>query len=63
MLKGLSRMNLPRALTRPAKTFLLLGPRGTGKSTWLNAAFPGALTIDLLDSSRFLTLSRDPSSL
>ena len=45
-------MNLPRALPRPAKSFLLLGPRGTGKSTWLAAAFPGALSIDLLDSSR-----------
>jgi len=56
-------MNLARVITRPAKTFLLLGPRGTGKSTWLAATFPGALTIDLLDSSRFLTLSRDPSAL
>jgi predicted AAA+ superfamily ATPase len=56
-------MNLTRALVRPAKTFLLLGPRGTGKSTWLSAAFPGALLIDLLDSSRFLALSRDPASL
>jgi predicted AAA+ superfamily ATPase len=41
----------------------LLGPRGTGKSTWLAGAFPQALTIDLLDSSRFLALSRDPSGL
>jgi predicted AAA+ superfamily ATPase len=56
-------VNLPRAIARPAKTFLLLGPRGTGKSTWLAGAFPHALTIDLLDSSRFLALSRNPSAL
>ncbi|MFM9196040.1 MAG: ATP-binding protein [Planctomycetia bacterium] len=56
-------MQLPRIVARPTKTFLILGPRGTGKSTWLAAAFPGALTIDLLDSARFLTLSRDPSAL
>jgi uncharacterized protein len=56
-------MPLDRVVTTPSKTFLLLGPRGTGKSTWLRQAFPGALTIDLLDSSRFLALSRDPASL
>ncbi len=56
-------MALERFLKAPAKSFLLLGPRGTGKSTWLAAAFPRALTIDLLDASRFLALSRDPSLL
>ncbi len=29
-----------------ATTFLLMGPRGTGTSKWLTAAFPGAVTID-----------------
>lgn len=56
-------MPLERFLKAPAKSFLLLGPRGTGKSTWLTAAFPRALTIDLLEASRFLALSRDPSLL
>ncbi len=56
-------MPLERFIKAPAKSFLLLGPRGTGKSTWLTAAFPRALTIDLLDASRFLALSRDPSAL
>ena len=56
-------MPLDRVVTPPSKTFLLLGPRGTGKSTWLAQAFPRALTIDLLDSRRFLALSRDPASL
>ena len=56
-------MTLGRLINAPTKSFLLLGPRGTGKSTWLASAFPRALTIDLLDSSRFLALSRDPSAL
>ncbi len=32
----------------PAGHFFLLGPRGTGKSTWLRAAYPDALWLDLL---------------
>lgn len=30
-------------------SFFLLGPRGTGKSTWLDECMPDALTLDLLD--------------
>jgi hypothetical protein len=56
-------LHLHRIVPTPTKTFLLRGPRGTSKSTWLADAFPRALTIDLLDSSRFLALSRDPASL
>ncbi|MCX6131302.1 MAG: AAA family ATPase [Proteobacteria bacterium] len=52
------RVNLP-----PTKSFLLLGPRGTGKSTWLRSILPDALVIDLLDSSRFLKLSQNPAYL
>lgn len=29
--------------------FFLLGPRGTGKSTWLRTIFPDAMVVDLLD--------------
>lgn len=36
-------MPLERVLEAPAKSFLVLGPRGTGKSTWLSGAFPRAL--------------------
>ena len=32
----------------PAGHFFLFGPRGTGKSTWLRAAFPDAVRVDLL---------------
>ena len=56
-------MPIERLVQPPAKSFLLLGPRGTGKSTWLAQAFPRCLTIDLLDSRRFLALSSDPSAL
>ena len=47
----------------PEKSFVLLGPRGTGKSTWLRAVLPEALFIDLLDSERYLQFSRNPSDL
>ncbi len=38
-----------RFLRYSTQSCLLLGPRGTGKSTWLRAAFPKALWLDLLD--------------
>jgi predicted AAA+ superfamily ATPase len=36
-----------RRLAAPQQSFLLLGPRGTGKSTWLRARFPDAHVVDL----------------
>jgi predicted AAA+ superfamily ATPase len=51
---------IPRLLQRPDRSFFLFGPRGTGKSTWLQQGFPAELRLDLLDSSLFLELSRDP---
>ena len=38
-------------------SFFLFGPRGTGKSTWLEAALPKALRIDLLRESTFVELA------
>ena len=35
------------------QSFFLLGPRGTGKSTFVRATFPGALYIDLLQGVSF----------
>ncbi|MXW35190.1 MAG: ATP-binding protein [Acidobacteria bacterium] len=35
-------------LRPPSGHFFLFGPRGTGKSTWLQATFPNAARIDLL---------------
>ena len=54
---------LPRLLQRPDRSFFLFGPRGTGKSTWLQQVLPDALRLDLLDASLFLELSRDPHRL
>ena len=54
---------IPRLLQRPDRSFFLFGPRGTGKSTWLERVLPDALRLDLLDASLFLELSRDPHRL
>lgn len=51
---------IPRLLERPDRSFFVFGPRGTGKSTWLQQVLPEALRLDLLDASLFLELSRDP---
>ena len=54
---------IPRFLQRPDRSFFLFGPRGTGKSTWLQQVLPDALRFDMLDASLFLELSRDPHRL
>lgn len=52
-----------RQLTRPQTSILLLGPRGTGKSTWIEQNFPEATYYDLLNSGEALRLSKAPQSL
>lgn len=52
-----------RLLQPPKDSALLLGPRATGKSTWLGQAFPGAATYDLLDTGLALRLARQPGEL
>jgi len=49
-----------RLLRCPERSFFLFGPRGTGKSTWLGQVLPEAVRFDLLDTSLYLELSRDP---
>ena len=39
---------VPRSITPPEGSYFLLGPRGTGKSTWLLHSYPKAIRIDLL---------------
>lgn len=39
---------IQRFLTAPEDHFLLFGPRGTGKSTWLKQTFPAAAVLDFL---------------
>ncbi len=39
---------IPRKMVPPKDSYFLLGPRGTGKSTWLLHNYPNATRIDLL---------------
>lgn len=55
-------MYFSRSLKRPSKSFFLLGPRGTGKSTLLGT-FPFQLTLDLLKSKDRLQYLNNPSLL
>jgi hypothetical protein len=49
---------------RVAEKFVfLLGPRGTGKSTWISEHFGDARTYDLLDLAECLRLEPDPHQL
>ena len=48
---------LARNIRLPNGSCFLLGPRGTGKSTWVSAALPKALRIDLLKESTFVELA------
>ncbi len=52
-----------RSLELPRSSSFLFGPRGTGKSTWLRAALPDALTINLLPPETALRYERSPSLL
>jgi predicted AAA+ superfamily ATPase len=52
-----------RLLPLPEKSFFLLGPRSTGKSTWLKANLPHALRFDLLRSITYLELLKNPNHL
>jgi uncharacterized protein len=45
------------------KSFFLLGPRGTGKSTWLRQTFPDAVYFDLLDMAVYSELLAHPERL
>lgn len=51
-------LNLPKLLEK--KSFFLLGPRQTGKSSLIRHTIKGAKVYDLLDTSVFLTLSQNP---
>ena len=45
------------------KSFFLLGPRGTGKTTWTSSVFPDAVRVDLLENRTFNHLLADPQRL
>ncbi len=52
-----------RDLKVPRRAFFLFGPRATGKSTWLRAAFPEGLRLDLLPPETALVYAKTPSLL
>lgn len=52
-----------RLLLPPTASAFLLGPRGTGKSTWVGEQFPDALTLDLLDYATYSELLTRPDRL
>jgi predicted AAA+ superfamily ATPase len=53
-------MMLNRIIKVPEQSFFLLGPRGSGKSTWLRATFPDAHVIDLLSEETYQRLLTNP---
>ena len=52
-----------RILQAPAQSFFLLGPRGSGKSTWLRATFPEAHVLDMLAEETYQRLLASPGLL
>jgi uncharacterized protein len=52
-----------RLLNKAKGSFMLFGPRGTGKSTWLASHCGDAVRYDLLDSHEALRLEREPHQL
>lgn len=50
-----------RLLPKPTHSFFLFGPRGVGKSTWLNEQFKDCAYFNLLKSETYLELSVNPS--
>jgi predicted AAA+ superfamily ATPase len=50
----------PRLLDKPGQSFFLLGPLGSGKTTWLKSVFPDAPWIDLLSEETYQRLLAHP---
>lgn len=45
----------------PERSFLVFGPRGTGKTTWLRAELQNARWFDLVRTEEHLRLARNPA--
>ena len=56
-------MYYKRLLSPPNYSFFLFGPRGVGKSTWLDKNLKKSIFIDLLSSDLYFELSQNPSQL
>lgn len=50
-----------RLFAPPRGSYFLLGPRGSGKSTWLGQLHPKAHWVDLLDEGRYQSYLVDPA--
>src|SRR3989338_9938856 len=55
--------SISRLLTVPNRSFFLFGPRGVGKSTWLDHALLNAQRFDLLKTDLQVRLSAHPEEL
>jgi predicted AAA+ superfamily ATPase len=55
-------MSYKRLLHAPDKSFFLMGPRGTGKSTWIRETFPEAKVFNLLSEESYLRYMREPGA-
>lgn len=54
---------VPRFLPIPDQSFFLFGPRGTGKTTWLQHRFPEALWVNLLKPDVYREMTARPERL
>ena len=54
---------LGRFFELPKQSFFLLGPRGTGKTTWLRDQLPNALYVNLLRPDSYRELAARPERL
>jgi len=52
---------LDRIIKAPEQSFFLMGPRGSGKTTWLRAIFPNAHWVDLLSEETYQRLLTSPA--
>ena len=54
---------IDRFLKKARESFFLFGPRGTGKSTWIEMVFKNALAINLLEPDVFRRFAARPETL
>jgi len=54
---------IPRFFPKIKESFFLFGPRGTGKSTWIQKNLKNYLMIDLLDADKYRSLQAKPERL
>jgi predicted AAA+ superfamily ATPase len=55
--------SVTRFFKTPSEHFFLLGPRGTGKTSWTQQTFPEALRVDLLDPATLREIAARPERL